>query len=248
MHEKDGAMARLMSFAEDKGFYIILMLCVVAIGISGYVLFFAPTGEQSDFGLQPGAEPGVPAAAAEKPERVPVIPDVRVELEPEPEEVPVIPPKPVEAPASAPAEVQTWLFHRDPSRLMPVSGPIIRGYSMDTLVYDVTMGDWRTHDGIDIACTVGDEVRAPADGTVIRAGTDDLLGGLVEIDHGDGLTTLLCGLSADGLAQEGQKVTAGQTVGRAGGTMKTESLLEPHVHLSALRDGVSVDPESLNLK
>ena len=31
----------MQTFVEDKGFYIILALCVTAIGISGYVLFFA---------------------------------------------------------------------------------------------------------------------------------------------------------------------------------------------------------------
>ena len=31
---------RILQFVEDKGFYIILALCVTAIGISGYVLFF----------------------------------------------------------------------------------------------------------------------------------------------------------------------------------------------------------------
>ena len=38
MHEKDGAKAKWTKFSEDKGFIAILMLCIAAIGISGYVL------------------------------------------------------------------------------------------------------------------------------------------------------------------------------------------------------------------
>lgn len=34
--------SKLLDFFEEKGFYIILFLCVAAIGISGYVLFFSP--------------------------------------------------------------------------------------------------------------------------------------------------------------------------------------------------------------
>ncbi len=249
MNEKNDAIARLKSFAEDKGFYIVLALCVAAIGISGYVLYATPgAGDAPAAEPAASAEGALPAASELVPDDMPVIPDVTVKLEDEPPALPEIPAEPA---ASVPDELpqvrETWLFRREPEYLLPVSGPVIRGYSMDALVYDRTMGDWRTHDGVDVACTLGDEVHAIADGTVTRSYVDALRGGVVEIAHGDGLTSRLCGLAADGLIAEGKTVAAGQTVGRAG-TMKTESLLEPHVHLSVARGGVPIDPESLKLK
>ena len=123
MHEKDGVKAKFTSFAEDKGFYIILMLCVIAIGISGYVLFFLPEAEQNDIDLS--LEPGLPSAADTMPDNTPEIPGATVRLEPEPEiprETPTAAPAVPEIPAETPAEpadeaAETWLFHKNPTYL-----------------------------------------------------------------------------------------------------------------------------------
>ena len=40
MKQNQSFFRRAADFAQDRGFYIILGLCAVAIGISGYVLFF----------------------------------------------------------------------------------------------------------------------------------------------------------------------------------------------------------------
>ena len=48
MNKKHNAAQRVIDFFEGKGFYIILFLCVAAIGISGYVLYFAGFGETPD--------------------------------------------------------------------------------------------------------------------------------------------------------------------------------------------------------
>ena len=39
-----------------------------------------------------------------------------------------------------------------PASTQPVSGRVLNGYSGDELVYNKTLGDWRTHNGIDYAC------------------------------------------------------------------------------------------------
>ena len=48
------------------------------------------------------------------------------------------------------------------SYVWPVYGQIERPYAMTELVYDKTMADWRTHDGIDIESTLGTQVLAAA--------------------------------------------------------------------------------------
>ena len=54
----------------------------------------------------------------------------------------------------------------------PISGRVLNGYSGDELVYNKTLGDWRTHNGIDYACAKDAAVQSPTAGTVVLAGFD----------------------------------------------------------------------------
>lgn len=56
----------------------------------------------------------------------------------------------------------------------PLRGEVLTAFSMEELIYSPTMGDWRTHDGIDIAAKAGTTVLAASSGTV-RSVTDDTL-------------------------------------------------------------------------
>ena len=253
MHEKDGVKARLARFSEDKGFYIVLMLCVLAIGISGYVLFFLPeASEPSEYDI--GLGESLPSAADLPAEDLPKIPDVNVQLAPEEPEEPaeaarVSAPEPaVSAPAAQEELTETWIYHRDPVYCYPVSGEVIRTYSVDALQYDETMGDWRTHNGIDIACGMGDPVLAVADGRVEEIYEDPLEGTVLVIEHEEGVTSRLCGLAPDLPVAVGDSVKAGDVVAAAGNTMKTESLMECHVHLVMKQDGQYIDPLSLKFE
>ena len=59
-----------------------------------------------------------------------------------------------------------------PASTQPVSGRVLNGYSGDELVYNKTLGDWRTHNGIDYACAKDAAVQSPTAGTVVLAGSD----------------------------------------------------------------------------
>ena len=63
-----------------------------------------------------------------------------------------------------------------PASTQPVSGRVLNSYSGDELVYSKTLGDWRTHNGVDYAASRGAEVTAPAAGKVVETGTDDKWG------------------------------------------------------------------------
>ena len=258
MHEKDGVKARWTKFSEDKGFIAILMLCIAAIGISGYVLFFLPAEETAD-AYDIGLGESLPSAAdtTVPDSSMPQIPDVTVQLEPEPrpEPVPVQPETSVDAPVDiyVPLEGQeeaaeTWLFKKKPTYRYPVSGEVIRTYSVDALQYDETMGDWRTHNGVDIACAMGDPVWAIADGTVEEIYEDALEGTIIVLRHEDGLISKYCGLAPEARVLVGDAVQAGEAIGTAGNTMKTESLMDCHVHLVVKQDGKYIDPLSLKFE
>ena len=51
-----------------------------------------------------------------------------------------------------------------PASTQPVSGRMLNGYSGDELVYNKTLGDWRTHNGIDYACAKDAAVQSPTAG------------------------------------------------------------------------------------
>lgn len=245
-NNKDGVLSKIASFAEDKGFYIILMLCVAAIGISGYVLFFAGDGGETDLGVL-DLNPAISASEDNVPDYTPQIPDVKVELKPEE--------KPVNAGAEVPVppvdektDEEAWLFKKDPVYQMPVSGEIIRAFSVDALIYDKTMDDWRTHNGIDISCSEGDNVLAIADGKVERVYEDGLLGYVIILAHDDGTKSIYCNLAPNTTMADGMMVAAGDVIAQVGTSMKTESLMEPHLHLSVMRDGEYVNPEDLKFE
>ena len=133
---------------------------------------------------------------------------------------------------TATASVFTW----------PVKGEVIRDYSIDTLVYDKTMGDWRAHVGLDIAAPVGTQVMAPAGGTVSDIYADDLMGTTVVILHADGVMSTCSNLATVPNVEIGDTVRTGDVIGSLGKTAIAESGEASHLHLSMTKDGVSVDP------
>ena len=70
---------------------------------------------------------------------------------------------------------------------------------------------------------------------------DPLWGWTVEIDHGNNLVSITCGLGEKLSVTEGERVSAGQVIGRAD-TIPCESALQPHIHLEVHRNGQAVDP------
>lgn len=127
--------------------------------------------------------------------------------------------------------------------IMPVYGSIIYDFSMDKLAYSVTLNDWRTHKGIDIAASRGTAVKAVADGVVIDVYEDPRLGFTVVIDHENGLKTVYSNLASGDMVVPNQIVTQGESIGSVGNTASFEIALEPHLHFEVLKDDQIVDPK-----
>ncbi|HHV96763.1 MAG TPA: M23 family metallopeptidase [Clostridiaceae bacterium] len=127
--------------------------------------------------------------------------------------------------------------------IMPVYGSIIYDYSMDKLAYSVTLNDWRTHNGLDIAVARGTPVKAVADGVVIGVYEDPKMGFTVIIDHENGLKTVYSNLASGDIVVPNQIVTQGETIGSVGNTALYEIALEPHLHFEVLKDDEHVDPK-----
>jgi murein DD-endopeptidase MepM/ murein hydrolase activator NlpD len=230
-------MERIGDFMAGKGFYIVLFLCVAAIGISGYYLL-SGVGFGGDDTAAAGNS-NIRVIVTPSPTPTAKIPEVKAT--PAPTAKPTATPAPTAAPAPkatvAPnlkKTVYTW----------PVKGTVLSGFSLEVLAYDSTMGDWRTHSGVDIAAEMGTQVLAVTDGTVSCVGKDDLMGTTVTISHGDGLESVYSNLAGTPTVKQGDQVETGTVIGSVGDTAIAESSLPSHLYFEMRLNGQAVDPEN----
>lgn len=257
---KKGIIGNILSFAEDKGFYIILGLCVLAIGVSGYVLFF--TGGEPDVSddqismsdplpddkSDEDDEINIPAQPENQQSQqtdVEVGSQVQVEVPEESDENPEENQAPDEAQQPAEDETMNPVTVDEAQYVAPVKGDVLRGFSGEELVFDKTMGDWRTHKGTDFACQPEEEVVAIADGEVTGVYTDGMMGNCITITHDNKIVSTYSGLASNASMKVGMKVEAGDVIGTAGNSMIAESAEESHIHVEVTKDGEYIDILSL---
>ena len=124
----------------------------------------------------------------------------------------------------------------------PVQGELERVHDTDKLVYDVTMRDWRTHEGIDIEAAIGSTVSASHAGSVESVVDDDFYGTVVTVNHGDGSCTVYANLAELPAVSVGDWVEPGDVLGAVGATALCESGQGTHLHFAIYVDGTCVDP------
>ncbi len=124
--------------------------------------------------------------------------------------------------ASTPADwpVRGWVTSSFGSRISPITGKI------------------QFHDGMDIAAKIGTPVLAPADGMVIKAGTEAGYGNMVELSHGYGLKTVF-GHNSRLNVKPGQHVKRGDIIAYVG---DTGSSTGPHLHYEVRVNSLPVNP------
>ena len=250
MEKLRSILRRFGDFVSGRGFTAMALLCTAIIGVAAWIYVAStrtPTDAASSGNLEPslhaedsvgksggvsslpvtlnpasgGTETQAPSAAGEK----------------EPAQT-----LPVEEPEPEPA-VPVSLGVESIRFTWPLDGAIVTTYAMDCLLYDVTMRDWRTHDGLDMACPQGTRVMAAADGTVTEVRDEYLLGTTVVIDHGNGVSTSYSNLESVPTVSPGDWVWAGYVIGSVGDTARGESAMVSHLHVAMTIDGQSVDPE-----
>ena len=208
--------------ATGKGYYIALILCAVAIGISGYLYYANRADETPQLGGQ----------------------DITVgNTDPAQEDVQVAATTPDPTGQTEATQPKPTVISKPIQTGSPLEGEVVAAYAMDALSYNQTTRDWRTHNGMDLAAEAGSPVHAAAAGTVYTVYEDETMGHTVVIRHQDGYVTCYSSLSEDVAVQPGDQVTLGQKIGTVGNSALLESALGDHVHFSVTHNDEPVDPQ-----
>lgn len=123
----------------------------------------------------------------------------------------------------------------------PLSDDIGKAYSNGELTKNATTDDWRTHNGVDIVGTQGDEIKAICDGEVTEVKEDTLWGTVVTINHNNGIVAVYSGLQKGTTLNPGDKVKANEKIGLLG-EIPIEKADGIHLHLEMFKNGNLVSP------
>ena len=230
---------KLERFFTGKGFYIVLFLCAAVIGVSAWMLASGSRAMVKEADVR--SEEKRVETVIIPPPRDESRPVIKTEAETS-DSAPEMDISETEKPAEEITEVWSEAEEPETACVWPVSGQLERTHDMENLSYDVTMKDWRTHDGIDILSPLGTEVTAARAGTVTDVSNDDFYGTTVTIDHGDGTVSIYSNLEEQTAVSTGDHVEAGMAIGSVGSTALCESGQCSHLHFAVKVNGESRDP------
>jgi murein DD-endopeptidase MepM/ murein hydrolase activator NlpD len=107
------------------------------------------------------------------------------------------------------------------------------------------LGYTKMHKGVDFAARTGTPIFAAGDGVIEKAGWFSSYGKYVRIRHNSKLKTAYAHMSnINSKLRSGTRVTQGQVIGYVGTTGRSTG---PHLHYEVLKNGVQVNPRSVNL-
>lgn len=118
---------------------------------------------------------------------------------------------------------------------------IVKDYADDRLQDNPTLKRWEIHLAIDMQSS-DMNVYSIYDGVVKSIRSNGLEGKVIEIDHGNGFTSVYSSLEDDVNVQQDGKVIKGQQIGKASNAAGNEKLDGGHLHFMLYKDGKAVDP------
>lgn len=207
---------RFTNFLKRNAAYIILALCILAIGLSITLVM-----------INRSARMRYEEAAREQTETVISAPDKDTHK-----------PTPVDEPTVTPdipvAKVITFI--------MPVkSTTAIEDYT-ETLAYNSTLKRYQAHKAIDFFAEDGSPVYAVYDGVISNVETTLLTGTTVTINHGNGLYTVYNSLADGDKVFVGQSVKQGAEIGSVSTSNRQESAEGAHLHFQVIENGEAINP------
>lgn len=249
MNDSYNPKSKFSKFMAGKGFYVALAICVVGAGTAAWVAVDKTIDRIDDSNRQIIDQQTASTAPKEPTYGFPDLEEagkaqsgVNVpSTSPSSSTSSSSSSKAADKSLKPSAEVKAQPTPQPSSFILPLSGEIFNPYSGGELVKNVTLKEWRTHDGIDIRADAGAEVKAVSDGKVTAVRDDPLMGMTVEILHHSDITSIYSGLTKEVAVKEGDKVKVGQPIGTLG-EVPSEINLGPHLHFAIKVGGKWADP------
>lgn len=258
INDKGKIKNKLLQFLDNKGFYIVLFICVGIITLTAFVVtkrniasymdenpfesmtneFEAIEGEKEKIALKEETE--------NSDMNLNKVDEKIVDSISEKADTSIVDNNGTHSDIENNTEVSEEIIPTDMVKDIkmeyPVQGKILIKHMKDNLIYSKTLDQWTTHNGIDIAAKRGEPVRAAFDGIVTDVYNDTKYGITIVIKHDNGLETRYSNLSTAEMAKKGLKVKTKDVISGIGNTSLFESGEEDHLHFEILEDGKSVDP------
>jgi len=134
----------------------------------------------------------------------------------------------------------SFLEKRVKERLLPTALPVKEAFIGSPFGHrsDPILGQRAKHEGIDFNAETGTPVVVAADGMVLSAGWQSDFGNMIDVDHGDGLTTRYAHLSRMNV-KAGSLVKRGERIGAVGSTGRSTG---SHLHFEVRMLGIAQNP------
>lgn len=223
---------KVLGFFRRNLVYLILALCILAIGLSA--IFYFVNQNNSQF------EPSINNGSGE-------IIDPSVNPDDGVNDTPTIKPGDNDQPTGG-GEIINPDIPSEPvittvTFILPVENATEIGKYSELPVFSQTLNRYQSHMAIDFFAPEGTEVLAVYDGTVLSVDTTLLTGTTIVIDHGNGLTTTYNSLLDGEMVSVGQTITKGEVIGLVSQTNRQESKDGAHLHFSVQENGVTINPD-----
>lgn len=216
--------SKIRGALKGKGFYVALCICIVAVGIAGIAAYNQTIDnlKQDPIFSSPDSSNESAANVDANKTDVPLDNSIDDNLSVD------------DSTADVSSTVQ--------AKIMPVSGEILNVFSNGELVKSETLNVWKTHDGIDIKCENGAQVKAMTGGTISDIYEDALWGVCITIDHVNGVEGHYYNLNKALAVSVGDEVKAGTIIGNVGDTAEIEAAMASHLHFGLKQNGNWIDP------
>lgn len=219
---------KIGAFFKKNGFYIALFICIVGLGVAA-VLTLTGSPQQENIAEQPSIQPAQNL----------LVPSLEDEIASNPSSGPSDSPElsPEASPSATPKPQQSLVLTN------PVAnGEIIREFSIDKLVYNKTLNQWSTHNGVDIRAEAGSDVLCALSGSISKLYSDSLSGNVVVVTHENGDISLYAGVEYDKRLEEGLRVSTGEKLGILQ-IPQFEEFVGSHLHFEYMRGNEYLNPQ-----
>lgn len=218
--------SKTAKFLAGKGFYFVLALCMVIIGVAAYSAMDAAAPKTTD-NQDSSTDYNMNSSI--------YTPPVYDSSENSAPEV-------FDGDSNTTVEAEN-VNSDEPYYIIPISGSVTKPFSETALLYSETFKDMRIHNGADITPDNATVVVAAYSGEVLKVEETVTQGTVITIDHGNGVVLKYCGVK-NVTVQEGDIVSAEEILAEIG-TVLNECADPPHLHLELLLDGEYADPMTL---